>query len=116
MRPKGEQNGASPTAVIELIGEISVRLSSLERCLLTGTDIDFDPITGLVEKLCDEARLLAERDRPSTAVRLLGVVADCDNLVSRLSSSLESLRRSAEDQGHRERSLLTYARTAHGAR
>lgn len=116
MRREGEQNETSPAAATELIGEISVRLSSLERSLLAGTDIDFDPIMGLIGKLCDEARLLAERDRVSTAARLLGVVADCDSLVSRLSSTLESLRRSAEEQGGREQSLLAYARNAHGAR
>jgi hypothetical protein len=116
MRRECEENETSPAAANELIGEISVRLSSLERCLLAGTDIDFDPIMGLVEKLCDEARLLADQDRVSTAARLLGIVADCDSLVSRLSSSLESLRRSAAEQSDRERSLLAYARNAHGAR
>lgn len=116
MRREREESDTSPAAATELIDEISVRLSSLERCLLTGTDIDFDPIMGLVDKLCDEARLLAERDRVSTAVRLLGIVADCDTLASRLSSSLEFLRRSAAEQSDRERSLLAYARNAHGAR
>jgi len=116
MRSECEEDDTSPAAAAELIGEISLRLSSLERGLLTGTDIDFDPIMGLVDKLCDKARLLAERDRVSTAARLLGVVADCDTLVSRLSSSLEALRRSAAEQSDRERNLLSYARNAHGAR
>ena len=116
MRREYEQNDTSPAAATELIGEISVRLSSLERSLLAGTDVDFDPIMGLVDKLCDEARLLAERDKVSTAPRLLGVVADCDTLISRLSSSLASLRQSVEEQGDKERSLLAYARNAHGAR
>lgn len=106
----------SPAAAAELIGEISVRLSSLERHLLTGKDVDFDPIMDLVDRLCDEARVLAEKDKVSTAASLLGVVADCDSLVSRLSSSLEALRQSAEDQSSCEQSLLAYARNAHGAR
>ena len=70
MRRECEKNETSPAAANELIGEISVRLSSLERCLLAGTDIDFDPIMGLVEKLCNEARLLAEAQRQLERVGL----------------------------------------------
>ena len=111
-----QRGAAAPPSAVELIGEISASWSRWERCVLSGEDVDLDPVRELVDRLGGEARSLAADERISTASQLLGLVADCDDLILQLTRELANLRQATADRGDHAETLMAYARNAYGSR